>query len=101
MTTTPPDLDITHEPDASRYVLHRDGEALGTLSYRPVGQPGGDAVDVFSTNIRPSSRGQGLGDVLVRAALDDLRDRGASVQASCWFVADFLDANPDYHDLRP
>ena len=37
--------------------------------------------------------------MLVRGALDDLRERGTSVKASCWYVADFLDANPDYQDL--
>lgn len=100
MTTAANDLDVTHDAAASRYVLQRGGEAIGTLSYRQVGRPGRDTVDVYSTNIRPASRGQGMGEALVRAALDDLRGRGSAVKASCWFVADFLDANPDYQDMR-
>jgi uncharacterized protein len=98
--TAPDDLQVSHEDGANRYVLHHAGEAVGMLAYRPVGRPGYDLVDVYTTQISPSRRGQGLGEVLVRGALDDLRSRGTDVKASCWYVADFLDANPDYQDLR-
>jgi predicted GNAT family acetyltransferase len=93
-------LDVTHHADANRYVLADGDEAVGMLAYRPVGRPGFDLVDVYTTQISPSRRGHGLGEVLVRAALDDLRDRGASVKASCWYVADFLRDHPEYQDLR-
>lgn len=98
--TAPNDLEVSHDEDANRYVLRRDGAAVGTLAYRPVGRPGEDTINVFSTTISPAVRGQGLGEALVRGALDDLRSRGTSVMTSCWYVADFLDANPDYQDLR-
>jgi len=98
MTRT--DLEVRHHEEQRRYVLEHAGEAVGVLAYRPVGRPGEDLVDVYTTQIDPSRRGQGLGEVLVRGALDDLRARQTSVKASCWFVADFLDANPDYQDLR-
>jgi len=91
---------VTHEEDAGRYLLHDGGEAVGMLAYRRVGRPDDTLVDVYTTQISPSRRGQGLGDVLVRGALDDLRRQGASVKASCWFVADFLRDNPEYADLR-
>ncbi|MFP5321242.1 MAG: GNAT family N-acetyltransferase [Acidimicrobiia bacterium] len=94
------DLEVRHHEDQQRYVLEDGGEAVGMLAYRPVGRPGHDLVDVYTTQISPSRRGQGLGEVLVRGALDDLREKGTWVKASCWFVADFLDANPDYQDLR-
>jgi len=94
------DLQVRHQEEQRRYVLEHGGEPVGVLAYRPVGRSGAEVVDVYTTQIAPSRRGQGLGEVLVRGALDDLRTRQASVKASCWFVADFLDANPDYHDLR-
>jgi predicted GNAT family acetyltransferase len=96
----PSELEVRHHEEQRRYVLEDDGEAVGMLAYRPVGRPSGDLVDIYTTQISPSRRGHGLGEVLVRAALDDLRQRRTSVKASCWFVADFLDANPDYADLR-
>ena len=98
--TAPSDLTIDHDEDARRFHLLREDQAVGFLAYRPVGRPGDELVDVYTTQISPALRGQGLGEVLVRGALDDLRARGASVKASCWYVADFLAANPDYHDLR-
>jgi predicted GNAT family acetyltransferase len=91
--TAPSDLTIDHDEDARRFHLLREGEAVGFLAYRPVGDLG-DVVDVYTTQISPAVRGQGLGEILARAALDDLRDRGTSVRASCWFVADLLAADP-------
>jgi predicted GNAT family acetyltransferase len=32
--------------------------------------------------------------------LDDVRASGRRVIATCWYVADFLEANPAYRDLR-
>ena len=52
------------------------------------------------TEIDPAHRGRGLGEVLVRAAMDDVRAAGRTVVARCWFVRQFLDANPAYADLR-
>ena len=93
-------LDVTHHADHHRYVLTDGDEAVGLLAYRPVGRPGTDLVDVYTTQISPDRRGQGLGEVLVREALDDLRQRGTAVKATCWYVADFLRDHPEYHDLR-
>ena len=87
-------LDVTHHADDHRYVLTDGDEAVGLLAYRPVGRPGADLVDVYTTQISPARRGQGLGEVLVREALDDLRRQGTAVKASCWYVADFLRDNP-------
>lgn len=94
------DLAVHHDEAVHRFVLERDGQPVGLLAYRPVGRPSEPLVDVFTTQIDPSCRGQGLGEVLVRGALDELRQQGTSVKASCWYVADFLDVNPDYQDLR-
>lgn len=98
--TSGSDLAVHHDEAVHRFVLERAGTPVGLLAYRPVGRPSEPLVDVYTTQIDPSCRGQGLGEVLVRGALDDLRRQGTSVKASCWYVADFLDANPDYQDLR-
>ena len=44
-------------------------------------------------------RKQGLGAELVRGALDDVRARGSTVLAQCWYVAEFIDQHPEYADL--
>jgi hypothetical protein len=35
----------------------------------------------------------------VQGALDDARASGRRVLAHCWYVAEFIDANPEYRDL--
>lgn len=57
------------------------------------------AVDLFHTEVDPRLRNRGLGAVLVRAVLDDLRARGDRVIPTCPFVAAFIRRNPEYEDL--
>jgi predicted GNAT family acetyltransferase len=88
-------LETRHAPDASRYELLDDGERVGLADYVLTGD-----VAVFPhTEIVPSRRGQGLGERLVRDALDAERAAGHKIVASCWFVADFIDAHPEYRAL--
>ncbi len=87
--------EVRHNPDASRYELFVDGELCGIADYRDTG-----AALVFPhTEIEPRRRGNGLGAVLVRAALDDVRRAGRTVVPACWFVAEFIDEHPEYRDL--
>ena len=60
----------------------------------------GDALVFPHTEIDPAHRGKGLGEILVRAAMDDVKALGRTVVPTCWFVREFLDAHPDYADLR-
>ena len=89
-------LEVRHAPDAGRYELWEDDTLLGIADYRP----GPDGSLVFPhTEIRSDRRGEGLGEVLVRGALDDVRDRGETIVPACWFVAEFVQTNEDYQDL--
>ena len=86
---------VDHEAERSRYVLRLDGEVVGVADYRDRG----DVLVFHHTEIDPARRGQGLGDVLLRGALDDVRARGRQIVPTCWFVADFVDRHPDDADL--
>ena len=86
---------VTKNEDASRYELHVDGELAGIADY--VERDG--SVVFPHTEIDGARRGQGLGAVLVQAALDDVRPSGRTVVPSCWYVAQFIDENPAYADL--
>jgi predicted GNAT family acetyltransferase len=44
-------------------------------------------------------RGRGYAAMVVRAALEDILADGKTVVPSCWYVAAFIDANPEYQDL--
>lgn len=87
--------EVLHEADGARYVLRVDGEAVGVADYRDRG----DALVFHHTEIDRSRRGHGLGAILVRGALDDVRTRGRTIVPTCWFVAEFVERNPDYADL--
>ncbi len=89
------DTEVVHEADHARYVLWVDGVAAGVADYRDRG----DALVFHHTEIDRARRGRGLGATLVRGALDDVRARGRTVVPTCWYVAEFVDLNPEYGNL--
>jgi hypothetical protein len=87
---------VRNAEDRSRFELIVDDQIVGIADYRV----DGDAVIFPHTEIVPHLRRQGYGEQLVRGALDHVRASGRAVVARCWFVDQFLDANPEYADLR-
>ena len=87
--------DVRRVEERSRYELVIDGELAGIADYRE--HEG--ALVLPHTEIDASRRGQGLGDVLVRGVLDDVRAQGRKVVPACWFVADYIERNADDADL--
>jgi predicted GNAT family acetyltransferase len=87
--------EVSNATERSRYELFLDGQLVGVADYRIVGEQ----VVIPHTEITPPLRGRGLGEILVGHALDDVRATGRTVVPSCWFVADFIEAHPDYRDL--
>ncbi|MFP5320290.1 MAG: GNAT family N-acetyltransferase [Acidimicrobiia bacterium] len=88
-------LDVQHDEPGNRYVLRRAGEDIGILEYRPVG----DVLEVLEVRIFPGIRGEGLGGVLARDALLDVREHGRKVHPSCWYLKSFIEGNPEFADL--
>ncbi|HKH05701.1 MAG TPA: GNAT family N-acetyltransferase [Acidimicrobiales bacterium] len=87
--------EVRHNAERSRYEIHVDGELAGIADYRA----DGPVLTFPHTVVDGHRRGQGLGAELVRGALDDVRRAGKTVVPSCWYVAQFIDENPDYRDL--
>ena len=87
--------DVRHDAARLRYELVLDGTVVGVADYRDRG----DALVFDHTEVDPARRGHGLGATLVRAALDDVRAHGRTIVPRCWFVAEFVERNPDYADL--
>ena len=79
----------------SRYEITVDGRVVGFAEY----SRHGDSVIFPHTEIEPSMRNRGLGAELVRGALDDVRAKGSTVVAQCWYVAEFIDQHTEYADL--
>jgi uncharacterized protein len=88
-------IEARHEPSRNRYELYEDGQLVSIAEY----QVQGDRVVFFHTETIPSRQGNGLAEQLVKVALDDQGPSGRTVVPACWFVADFIDANPEYRPL--
>ena len=84
---------------ASRYEIYVDDALAGIADYQD--GPGATGARLFPhTEIDGSRRGQGLGAILVRFALDDTRASGRPVIPACWYVDQFMAEHPEYEDLR-
>ncbi len=86
---------VVHDDERHRYEMDL-GDGVAVAEYLPV--PGGV---VFTHTVVPAAHeGRGMGSRLVGAALADARWRGWTVQARCWFVADFLRLHRQYADVQ-
>ena len=87
--------DVRDNPERSRHELFVDGELVGVVDYLLVG----DEIVIPHTEIDRAKRGHGLGAVLVQGALDEVMTSGRTVVPQCWYVAEFIDAHPEYQAL--
>lgn len=86
-------MDVKHNSAESRYELKTE-HGLAVAIYRRQG----DALVFFHTEVPPADEGQGIGSHLVKAALDDARQRGFRIVPACSFVVDFMRRHPQYAD---
>ena len=86
-------LSVRDNREELRYELVRGAEVLGFLLYR-IELDG--AVVLVHTDVEPAYEGQGLGSVLVKGALDDLRERGVRAVPLCPFVRAYIRRHPEY-----
>ncbi len=89
------DHEVRRNDDAHRYELVIDDELVGIADYAL----NGSVVVVPHTEIAPGRRGRGLGAVLVKGVLDDVRAQGRTVIPACWFVRDYMAEHPEEADL--
>ena len=88
---------VTDVSDRRRFEIEVDGAVLGFAEYRR--RPG--VISFIHTEIDPAREGEGLGTLLVKAALDTARAEGLAVLPYCPFVRGFIDRHREYLDLVP
>jgi uncharacterized protein len=86
---------VVHDEARRRYVAFVGDEELAMLTYRRRGE----ALDLLHTEVNSNARGRGIGEALVRQVLDEARERGDQVIATCPFVAAFIRDHHEYEDL--
>jgi predicted GNAT family acetyltransferase len=90
-------IEVADAPDRERYELSVDHEVAGFTAYRA--RPG--LIAFVHTEVDERLRGRGLGDRLIRFALEDARARGLAVLPFCPFVKAFIEHHREFETLVP
>ena len=75
------------------YALNEEGKLVAEITF-PMTAPGVYTID--HTFVDPSLRGQGAADALVRAALEQIRENGGRVEATCSYAVRWLEKHPEH-----
>jgi predicted GNAT family acetyltransferase len=86
--------EVRDNPARSRYELDVDGETAFAL-YRSA--PG--VVTIFHTEVPRHLRERGIGSILARGVMQDIRAKGLKIIPRCGLVAAFIRENPEFEDL--
>ena len=86
---------VTDAPERNRFEAHIDGQLAGFAEYMRQEK----VIVLPHTEVDPAFEGKGVGGALARTALDDARERGIPVLATCPFIAGWMRKHPDYLDL--
>jgi predicted GNAT family acetyltransferase len=83
---------LSHEPDASRYVLRIDDELVAVVDY----VINGDSISFNHTFTNPAKRGNGYAGEIVSFAVDDVEKNSARhIVPMCWYVGEWFDKHPE------
>jgi len=89
------ELQVTDNPDESRFEIRADGQLAGFAQYHLRGSQ----IAFTHTETDDRIRGHGLAGQLVREALDAARERHLTVLPYCPFVRSWIAGHPEYADL--
>lgn len=92
-----PPLHVRDVPSRQRYeaTLGEDPTLAAILDYRLREH----FIVLVHTGVMEGFEGLGVGSRLVRAVLEDLRERGIPVVPKCPFVIGWLQRHPEQHDV--
>jgi len=91
--TLPAEIPVTHNPEAKRFELVKDG-CLAFLDYQVVA----GKMLILYVEVPGEIGGLGLGSRLVVAALEHARAEKMKVVPLCPFAASVLRKHPEYRD---
>ena len=89
------DVEVEHRPEERRFLAVVEGRE----SYLSYAEADDGTLDFLHTWVDPALRGRGVGERIVREALEHARERGARVIPSCWYVSVVVRRHPGYRDL--
>lgn len=89
------EITVHDDGEHDRYVVEVDGKVAGYTVYHI---RGGRHFFVH-TEIKLGFGGHGVGSVLARYALDDVKAKGGMIIPICPFIRAFVDKHPEYESL--
>ena len=87
--------EVIHNEALHRYEINLDGAKVGHADYKV----DGDVLVFDHTEVDPAQQGKNLAGILMRAALDDVRERGLKMRPVCSYVVKFVERYDEYSDL--
>lgn len=87
--------EVQDNRDRSRFELEAGDGMVAFIDYERTA----DAVALIHTEVPAALSGRGIGQRLVRGALDALRAEGRRIVPRCSFVAGYIARHPEYQDL--
>jgi len=88
-------VQVFDNPAEERYEAQVDGTVAGRSYYEL--EPG--RIVFLHTEVDPAYEGRGIGSLLAKDSLDDVRSKGLRVVARCPFIARYIREHPEYQDL--
>jgi uncharacterized protein len=85
---------VIHNTRDSRFELETSA-GLAVADYRM----SGNTMTIFHTEVPAQLRGRGIGERLVRGALEKAKQLGVKIVPRCWFVREFIERNREFGDL--
>ena len=85
---------VIHEKENARFVIYREGNEV-YVEYTP----GQKMLNLNHTYTHPELRGKGLAALVVRAALEYVKENNLKVFPGCSYVQSFLAKNDEYKSL--
>ncbi|RVE69926.1 hypothetical protein OJAV_G00082870 [Oryzias javanicus] len=87
---------VQHDPHAHRFTLTpsagTDSDEAAVLLYKFTGEK---EVDLMSTFVPETFRGQGAAAVLSQAAMDFLVKEDLKARISCWYIKKYIEEHPE------
>ncbi|XP_073350866.1 protein NATD1-like [Pagrus major] len=91
-------LTVKHDRQNLRFTVAPDSGAgsqdCAVLQYKFTGEK---EVDLMSTYVPETFRGQGVAAVLSQAAMDFLVEENLKAHISCWYIKKYIDEHPLQH----
>ncbi|MGI8811333.1 MAG: GNAT family N-acetyltransferase [Pyrinomonadaceae bacterium] len=78
------------------FFIEEDGEWIAELTYV---RSGDGEITIDHTEVDPKLKGQGIGENLIKAAVEYARSNKLKIKPVCKFAKKVIDETPDYQDV--